>query len=245
MSCPTGPTAIATPARYSRMQPISTIAVQRGMRLRLLQPRRISPTRVVPSRNSPSPCQLPTATLSREQCQQQRRREPQEHRDDDDVGVIAQLPRQQEQRALQQVDHRHGLEVLEATTEQPMVQVVLVGRERRASLAQADRDHRQRVQDRQAEQQQRQRRTEGQRFVLGEEHGQHADGEAEKLAASVTHEHPGRKAVVAQEAQQATHDDDGDGRDERQVRAKAQQRKSPRSRGRSSRRPTRRARPRG
>ena len=104
------------------------------------------------------------------------------------------------------------------------MQVVLVGGERRAPLAQANGDHRQRVQDRQAEQQQRQRRTERQRFVLGQQHRQHADGEAQKLAAPVAHEHPGRKAVVAQEAQQAAHDDDGDGRDERQVRAEAQQR---------------------
>ena len=112
--------------------------------------------------------------------------------------------------------------MLEAEAEQTVMQVVLVGGKRRASFAQADHDHRQRVQDRQAEQQQRQRRTEGQCFVLGEEHGQHADGKAEKLAAAIAHEHAGWKTVVAQKAQQATHDDDGNGRDECQVRTEAQ-----------------------
>ena len=70
------------------------------------------------------------ATLRHEQRQQQRRREPEEHCDDGDVGVETQLPRQQEEHALQQVNHTHGLEVLETEAKQTVMQVVLVSGER-------------------------------------------------------------------------------------------------------------------
>jgi hypothetical protein len=110
--------------------------------------------------------------------------------------------------------------VVEPERQQPVVQVVAVRREGRAPGVQPYRHDGQRVDDRQAEQQQRQGRAVGHPGTLRELDRQDAHREAEQLAAAVAHEHPRRVGVEAQEAEQAAHEGEGHRRDDGRPRPK-------------------------
>jgi len=158
-----------------------------------------------------------------EQAEEQRR-EGREGEDHFQVRLEAHEVGAQHQRDLEHIDQQHRLAVCKAERQQAVVQVVVVGREGRAPGAQACQHHRERVDDRQPEQQQRQGRAEGRVVALRGEQRQCPDAEAEHLAAAVAHEDTGRVCVESQEAEHGAGLDEGDGGDRRAARHGREQR---------------------
>ena len=95
----------------------------------------------------------------------------------------------------------------EADAQEAVVEVVLVGAERRAPVADPLEDHERGVEDRHGEHQQRGGQGDRGGALQHSLHGQRADGEAEHQCAGVAHEGAGRVEVVTQEGQRRAADD--------------------------------------
>ncbi len=112
---------------------------------------------------------------------------------------------------MNDVDRDDGLVVIEAEREQLVMDMVLVGQERRAPFDESFGHHHERVEDRQPEDHQWQCRAQRGVGLLRQRDDEHPGRKAEKLAAAVSHEYPGRIRVEAKKADDAA--DHGDGRE--------------------------------
>ncbi len=148
---------------------------------------------------APAPAQ-PTRRAQRADDDQ---RQQQEDRHDDGVGLVADLPGRHEEHRLHAVDHGHRLGMVEPEPQELVVHVAPVAREERTALAPALRHDHQRIDRRQPEQHQRQRRAERHRRILRQHQRQRRDGVAQELAAAIAHEDARGIGVEAQEAEDA------------------------------------------
>ena len=141
------------------------------------------------------------APLRERQNAKERTAEKRISQEDDVVRLIQLGVGHNEQQQLGEIDRHDRFMMLEANTEQPVMEVTPVGAKGRLARHQAPHHHLRRVEDGNAEQENRQGCTDGCAALLRGEDGEATDRIAEQLAARVPHEHRSRMGIEAQEAQ--------------------------------------------
>src|SRR3569832_2436689 len=116
------------------------------------------------------------------------------------VRRIAQVIGRDHEQRLHHVDNEHRLVVIEARREQPVMDVIPVGRKRRTSFAQALHDDEQGIEQRQAQQQQTQQqkqqtKTKKKTNTKQKQKNKHTRQETKKMTAAGAHEDAGGMGI--------------------------------------------------
>jgi len=149
----------------------------------------------------------------------------------DVLGQMAQKQGHQGPQEGQAVEGQHREAVAEAEIENPVMHMGAIGPEGMAALQQALAHDPQGVDDGQAEEDEGDHGLDAGGRLLGEEHGQEPEQEAEGQAAGIAHEDAGRIGVVAQKAEQPAHEGGAQGHDRGVADLHGQQQEGPQGQG--------------